>query len=152
MALKIFEEHENWIKSHLESTNNPKPKNYFYKIFEKNDNYPIMKNNIIRTRFESNKNFPLTGMDIYKSNEISASNISIFYKSVFKNDSNFFNDFDTYLKFQLDLPTNQKSKIKSNETSKYEDLASKFSKFLLGNSVSYYKIYSRCSSVKYEPI
>ena len=40
------------------------------------------------------------------------------------------------------------NKAKGKDAGKYEDLANKFSKFLSGNSVNYYKVYSRSSLVK----
>ncbi len=143
--MKIFEEHEAYLKGITANQNPSKMKNYFYKIFEKNDNYPIIKNEVIRSRYESNNDNKINDDNLYKNNnEKNNSSISIFYKSVYKNETNFFKDFNTYLKFQMESPDG----VKGKDAGKYEDLANKFSKILSGNSVNYYKIYSRCSLVK----
>lgn len=102
-----------------------------------------MKNDVIRSRYEPNIDNKININPNVKNNEKNISNISVFYKSVFKNESDFFKDFDSYLKFQIQGFNNDKGK----DVGKYSDLANKFSKFLSGNSVSYFKVYSRCSLV-----
>ena len=64
-----------------------------------------------------------------------------FYLALFKNDNLFWNDFNKYLSFQLDI------KQTKNEF-KFEDFSNKFSKAWYGSNINYYKLYSRASCVK----
>jgi len=77
--------------------------------------------------------------------DMSYSNICAFYKSLYKTETNFWNDFNSYLKFQTEITTsNQISKGKEN-IMKFEEFTNKLSKiFSNGN---HYKVYSRCTPV-----
>ncbi len=72
------------------------------------------------------------------------SNIYSFYKSLYKSEPNFWNDFNSYLKFQIEPSSNTSNKGKEN-LMKFEEFTNKISKLFSGSN--YYKIYSRCTPV-----
>ncbi len=95
-------------------------------MFEKSENMPITKNELIKNKIITGNN----------------NNYNLFYQSLYKNDSNFWNDFNKYLNYQMD------SKIKNKETLfKVEDFASKIGKLTSGSIVNYNKFYSRINPV-----
>ena len=97
-------------------------------MFEKSENVPITKNELIKNKI-------ITGGN---------TNYNLFYQSLYKNDNSFWNDFNKYLNYQMD------SKIKNKETQfKIDEFASKMSKLTSGSIVNYNKFYSRTSPVNF---
>lgn len=127
IGLKVFEEHEGFLKN---LTNQNKKGFVIRNIFEKNDmnTIPLIKNDHTKTKFNNKENLGLgTNYQIAKD----------FYDSLFRNDGNFWNDFNKYLNFQLDL------KQKTNSQFQVEDFATKLSKVMSGSLANSYKFYSR---------
>lgn len=126
--MKIFEEHEGYLKQNI-------TKSFIYKIFEKNDAVPIIKNDFVKNKF-------LNGDNTYTNNTNFVS-LRDFYQSVYRNDGNFWNDFNKYLNFQLD----PKQKNKENQF-KLDEFTNKMSKLFQGSLVHYYKFYTRNTPVR----
>lgn len=131
LALKIFEEHETYVKNNAPSMNHNK--SFIYKMFEKNETVPLIKNNFLKNKF-------LEG----KKDEKETNNLKEFYSSLYRQDGNFWTDFNKYLNFQMD----PKGKNKDNNF-KLDDFASKLYKLYQGSSVNYFKFYTRCQIVIY---
>lgn len=133
----------------LNNTNtsqNNNNKNYFYKIFEKNDCIPLVKNEILKSRYDqSNIYSPIVPTRV--SSDMTNSHVCSFYRSLYKTEQNFVNDLNSYLKFQSDVNATD-SKGKEYQV-KYQELTNKISKLFSGSSVNYFKIYSRCTPVIY---
>lgn len=102
-------------------------------MFEKNDSIPVMRNDIIKSKF-------LYLESPHFLNNTCFISTKDFYQAVYRNDNNFWMDFDKYLKFQMD------SKIKGKEY-KIEEFTGKMSKLFQGSIVNYFKFYSRCNTV-----
>lgn len=125
LALKIFEEHSNYLKNRKKKDG----KTFISKLFEKNSSIPLSENEMIKGRLKINWN----KNDSFKK-------ISNFYEALFKNDSNFFNDFNSYLTYQKD------SKIKANNNFKADEFNNKLEN-IMSSSFSYSnKFYSRIST------
>jgi hypothetical protein len=115
IAIKIFEEHESYLKG-INSK-----QTFLYKTFEKNDSTNLSHNTILKTKF----------------NNIKGSNPNKdFYAALFKEDGLFYEDFNKYLNFQMDSKPNK-------ENFKLDDFTSKMSKLFQGSLVNYFKFYNR---------
>lgn len=113
LSLKIMEEH----KKHVTSTIN---KSFVYKIFEDSSLIALNKNPWLKKR-----NFSYAMTD--------------FYKALFEESDNFFNDFNNYLNFQTDKKQKPSdSKIKANV------FADQVTKILAGSTVNNYILYKPC--------
>ena len=122
IAGKIFEEHHNYLKN----KKNNDGKTFISKLFEKNSSIPLTKNELIKERLKNNWD----KSDSFKK-------MANFYDTLFKNDSIFFPDFNSYLTFQKD------SKVKVNNNFKIDDFNNKLDK-IMSSSYSYSnKFYSR---------
>jgi hypothetical protein len=130
IALKVFEEHEGYLKHYHNTTQ----KSFIYKIFEKVDSVPLVKNNFIKSKYFSPQraNTNITTKD--------------FYNSVYTNDGGFFKDFDKYLNFQMDL----KQKNKEN-VFKFEEFGGKLNKMFQGSMINSFKFYVRVQPVRITP-
>ena len=84
LSIKIFKEHKNYL---LNLNMNDK-KNFITDMFEKNNSIPLSQNNFIKERISSN----------FDEN-VSFKKMQKFYKSLYGNDSNFFNDLNDYYTF-----------------------------------------------------
>ncbi len=137
IALKIFEEHINYIKNHLKFENS---KNYIKKMFEKNNSLLLSQNDFIKDKIKIIKNNNLLNFyDFININYENSSNEFLnyknFYNSLYKNDGNFFADFNRYLAFQTD------SKSKNNSNFNYNDFGDKLKKVI--NNSNSYNFYNR---------
>jgi hypothetical protein len=132
LALKIFEEHETYIKYHAPNLN-PSSKSFIYKMFEKNDSVPLIKNEIVKNKF-------LQGN--IKESSGNYTTMRDFYAALYRNDGNFWTDLNKYLNFQMD----PKQKNKDNQF-KVDDFAGKLYKLYQGSTVNYFKFYTRISTV-----
>lgn len=136
LGLKIFEEHEAYMKQNAPNLNNPNSnKSFIYKMFEKNDNLPLIKNDMIKNKFLQNHKTQI--------NENNYLTLRDFYQAVYRNDGNFWTDFNKYLNFQMD----PKQKNKENQF-KLEEFSNKMLKLYQGSIVNYSKFYFRCQPVK----
>ena len=122
LALKIFEEHHNYLKKYKKKDD----KTFISILFEKNSTIPLVKNELIKERMKINWD----KSDSFKK-------MANFYDSLFKNDSNFFNDFNSYLTFQKD------SKSKGNNNFQMEDFNNKLDKIMSSSYSVSNKFYSR---------
>ena len=94
--------------------------------------------------FEKNEMIPLIKNDSLKHKYVALRETSPqreFYLALYKNDNLFWNDFNKYLSFQLDIK-------QTKNDFKFEDFTSKFSKAWSGSTVNYYKLYSRTNCVR----
>ena len=139
IALKIFEEHINYIKNHLKFENS---KNYIKKMFEKNNSLLLSQNDFIKDKIKNiniKNNNLLNSYDHLNINYENSSNEFLnyknFYNSLYKNDGNFFADFNRYLAFQTD------SKSKNNSNFNYNDFGDKLKKVI--NNSNSYNFYNR---------
>ena len=122
IALKIFEEHRNYLKNRK----NNDGKTFISKLFEKNSSMPLTQNELLKERMKNNWD----KSDSFKK-------MANFYDALFKNDSISFTDFNSYLTFQKD------SKVKANNNFKLDDFNNKLDK-IMSNSYSYSnQFYSR---------
>jgi hypothetical protein len=128
IALKVFEEHETYVKNY----NNTSNKSFLYKMFEKVDSAPLAKNNFIRSKYLPSKN----------NKKFLNNSVKEFYTALYTEDRSFFKDFDKYLNFQMD----PKQKNKEN-TFRFEEFGGKMNKIFQGSIVNYFKFYSRVHSV-----
>ena len=141
--MKIFEEHETYLKNNNPNyLNSGNSRNFLYKIFEKNESIPLIKNDIIKSRFDLVDSLKLPSKNTL--NQINNSHIGSFYRSLYRTEANFWDDFDSFLKFQSENNTIQKNK--ENQL-KYDELSSKISKLFSGSAVNYFKFYTRCHTV-----
>ena len=108
LAIKIFEEHINYLRNKRRNDS----KSFISKLFEKNGCMPLSQNEIIKERLK------------IKDRSDSFKKMESFYNALFNNDSNFFNDFTHYLAFQKD------SKSKGNSNFKMEDFNNKLEKIM----------------------
>ena len=122
IALKVFEEHSNYLKN----KKNNDGKTFISKLFEKNSSMPITQNELLKERMKNSWD----KSDSFKK-------MANFYDALFKNDSISFTDFNSYLTFQKD------SKVKANNNFKLDDFNNKLDK-IMSSSYSYSnKFYSR---------
>jgi hypothetical protein len=119
-AIKIFDEHELYLKQ-ISSQ-----KVFLHKMFEKNEMIPLIKNDSLKHKYVALRE---------------TSPQREFYLALYKNDNLFWNDFNKYLSFQLDIK-------QTKNDFKFEDFTSKFSKAWSGSTVNYYKLYSRTNCVR----
>ena len=123
IALKIFEEHHNYIRN----KNKNDGKTFISKLFEKTGSIPLSQNESIKERLKIN--WDKSG-DSFKK-------MANFYDSLFRNDTNFFVDFNSYLTFQKD------SKVKASNNFKMDEFNDKLDK-IMSSSYSYSnKFYTR---------
>lgn len=122
IALKVFEEHRNYLKNRK----NTDGKTFISKLFEKNSSMPLTQNELLKERMKNNWD----KSDSFKK-------MASFYDALFKNDSISFTDFNSYLTFQKD------SKVKANNNFKLDDFNNKLDK-IMSSSYSYSnQFYSR---------
>jgi hypothetical protein len=135
LALKIFEEHENYQKLYANYSPgmNQSSKSFIYKLFEKNDSVPLIKNDIVKNKFLQIKK---------ESKDSNYNTIKEFYSALYRNDGNFWTDLNKYLNFQMD----PKQKNKENQF-KVDDFAGKLYKMYQGSIVNYFKFYTRAQVV-----
>ena len=125
IAIKIFEEHSNYIKNRKKKDG----KTFISKLFEKNTLIPLSENELIKERMKINWNKG----DSFKK-------MTNFYEALFKKDSNYFNDFNSFLAYQKD------SKVRANNNFKANEFNDKLDT-IMSSSFSYsYKFYSRVST------
>ena len=122
LALKIFEEHHNYLKNKKRNDT----KTFISKLFEKNSSMPLSQNEITKERMKINWD----KSDSFKK-------MVNFYDALFRNDSNIFNDFTHYLAFQKD------SKSKGNSNFKMEDFNNKLDKIMSSSYSVSNKFYNR---------
>jgi hypothetical protein len=130
LALKVFEEHENYLKQNLLG-GTLKSKSFIYKMFERNETQPLSKNDMIKNKF----------LNFSQQDTGTVLVIKDFYKALYRSDGDFWTDFNKYLNFQMD------SKSRSKENFKFEDFTGKLAKLYYGSTVNYTKFYSRVTSV-----
>ena len=130
LALKVFEEHESYLKQNLIG-GSLKSKTFLYKMFERNETLPISKNEVTKNKF----------LSFTKKDESGFIAMRDFYQSLYRNDGIFWTDFNKYLNFQMD------PKSKGKEGFKIEDFAGKLSKLYHGSTVNYSKFYTRVQPV-----
>ena len=104
IAIKIFEEHVTYSKN----IKKKEGKTFITKLFEKNNSIPLTQNDLIKER-----------MNITWDKSESFKKMANFYEALFKKDSNFFKDFNSYLNYQKD------SKRKENNGFKMGDFNNK---------------------------
>ena len=125
LAIKVFQEHNNFLKN----MNVTEGKSFITKMFEKTNSIPITQNEFIKERMKTN----------WDKSDSFVKMLS-FYQSLFKNDTNFFVDFSRYLTFQTD------SKSKSNSNFKMDDFNNKLNKIMSGSYSISYQFYNRVHS------
>lgn len=140
LSISILEEHKRYIDNITlkKSKNTDIPKNYIYKLFETNYEFPLQKNqNLLKLSYSKNKEEANIANEDYQINKK-------FYKLIFDNlnTNNTIDEFNLYLNFQKD----KKQKI-NDSTIKVKDIADQVSKMFQGSIVNYYKIYNRCYTV-----
>lgn len=137
LSLKIFEEHENYLKlnANYSPGSNQSSKSFIYKLFEKNDSIPLIKNDLVKNKFLQNKS---------ESKDNNYLILKQFYSALYKNDGNFWTDLNKYLNFQMD----PKQKNKENQF-KVDEFAGKLYKLYQGSTVNYYKFYTRAQVVNF---
>lgn len=123
IALKVFEEHHNYLNKRK---NNDGRRTFISTLFEKNSSMPLTQNELIKERMKNNWD----KSDSFKK-------MANFYDALFKNDSISFNDFNSYLTFQKD------SKIKVNNNFKIDDFNNKLDKIMSSSYSNSNKFYSR---------
>ena len=122
LALKVFDEHNNYIKNKKKNDN----KTFISKLFEKNSSIPLSQNEFIKGRMRINWD----KTDSFKK-------MVNFYDALFKTDSNSFKDFESYLNFQKD------SKSKGNNNFKMDDFNNKLDKIMSSSYSTSNKFYNR---------
>ena len=121
IALKIFQEHHNYIRN----KNKNDGKTFISKLFEKTGSIPLNQNESIKERLKNN----------YKTDNFKK--MANFYDSLFRNDTNFFVDFNSYLTFQKD------SKVKASNNFKMDDFNDKLEKIMSSSYSNSNKFYTR---------
>ena len=122
IALKIFEEHLNYLRNNK----NKSGKTFISQLFEKNSSIPLSQNESIKERQKK-----------MWDNSESFKKMANFYDALFKNDTNSFADFNSYLTFQKD------SKEKGNNNFKMDDFNNKLDKIMSSSYSHSNKFYSR---------
>ena len=107
LSIKVFEEHKKYINN---KNNNDNNKSFISNLFIKNSFIPLSQNNFIKERINQN-------IDNQNDSYII---MSKFYKSLFGNDSNFFNDLDNFYNYQNDSNNQENNNLKedSNKNNK----------------------------------
>ena len=126
LSIKIFKEHKNYL---LNLNMNDK-KNFITDMFEKNNSIPLSQNNFIKERISSN----------FDEN-VSFKKMQKFYKSLYGNDSNFFNDLNDYYTFDS-ISNNNENENDKNEIEN-EDSNKKLIKIISNSYANLNKFYSR---------
>ena len=121
LCIKIFEEHVNYTKNKKKEG-----KTFITKLFEKNNSIALTQNDLINERL----NITWDKSDSFKK-------MANFYEALFKKDSNFFKDFDSYLTYQKD------SKRKENNGFKMDDFNNKLDKIYSNSYSISNKFYNR---------
>ena len=121
IALKIFQEHHNYIRN----KNKNDGRTFISKLFEKTSSIPLNQNESIKERLKNN----------YKTDNFKK--MANFYDSLFRNDTNFFVDFNSYLTFQKD------SKVKASNNFKMDDFNDKLEKIMSSSYSNSNKFYTR---------
>ena len=121
IALKILQEHHNYIRN----KNKNDGKTFISKLFEKTGSIPLNQNESIKERLKNN----------YKTDNFKK--MVNFYDSLFRNDTNFFVDFNSYLTFQKD------SKVKASNNFKMDDFNEKLEKIMSSSYSNSNKFYTR---------
>ena len=122
LCIKIFEEHVNYTKN----IKKKEGKTFITKLFEKNNSIPLTQNEIIKERV----NITWDKSDSFKK-------MSSFYEALFKKDSNFFKDFNSYLTYQKD------SKRKETNGFKLDEFSNKLDKISSSSYSTFNKFYNR---------
>ena len=122
ISIKIFEEHVNYIKNIKKKDG----KTFITKLFEKNNSIPLTQNDLIKERV----NITWDKSDSFKK-------MANFYDALFKKDSNFFKDFNSYLTYQKD------SKRKEANEFKMDDFNNKLDKIYSNSYSISNKFYNR---------
>ena len=122
LSIKIFEEHTNYIKN----LKKKEGKTFITKLFEKNNSIPLTQNELIKERV----NITWDKSDSFKK-------MASFYDALFKKDSNFFKDFNSYLTYQKD------SKRKEANEFKMDDFNNKLDKVYSNSYSTSNKFYNR---------
>ena len=140
IALKIFEEHFNYIRS----LSSKSEKNFISKMFEKTGCVSLSQNQFLKERMKNYNNTSLN-KTLHQSNLSDFGNnynenyekIARFYQSLFKNDSTFFENFNKYLEYESDLK-------KQSSGFSLDDFNIKLNKVFNTNySLNNYKFYNR---------
>jgi hypothetical protein len=147
LGLKIFEEHESYLKQNSNLQTNTQGvipmKSFISKMFEKTEVLPLMKNDFLKSKFiQSGSNKYQMNDNISNSSSSAVTSCKDFYQALYRNDINYWNDFNKYLNFQMD----QKQKPKETQL-KMEDFSNKLYKLYHGSNANYYKFYTRCIPV-----
>ena len=122
IAIKIFEEHIMFAKN----AKKKEGKTFITKLFEKNNSIPLSQNEMLKER-----------VNITWDKSESFKKMANFYDALFKKDSNFFKDFNSYLTFQKD------SKRKEENNFKMEDFNNKLDKIYSNSYSISNKFYNR---------
>ena len=122
IAIKIFEEHIIFAKN----AKKKEGKTFITKLFEKNNSIPLSQNEMLKER-----------VNITWDKSESFKKMANFYDALFKKDSNFFKDFNSYLTFQKD------SKRKEENNFKMEDFNNKLDKIYSNSYSISNKFYNR---------
>jgi hypothetical protein len=130
VSLKVFEEHENYLKQNLLG-GTLKSKSFMYKMFERNETLPLSRNEMLKNKF----------LNFSQQDTGSIMLMKDFYQALYRSDGDFWTEFNKYLNFQMDV------KSKPKENFKLEDFTGKLAKLYYGSLVNYNKFYSRLSSV-----
>ena len=110
LAIKIFEEHKNYINK---SKNNIDNNKFFVsKLFKKNNSMPLSQNNFIKERIKQNKEYKNESYKI----------MSKFYESLYGNNSSFFNDLNNYYNYNNNFQDKSISNNKDNNDNKKEEI------------------------------
>ena len=110
IAIKIFEEHVTYSKN----IKKKEGKTFITKLFEKNNSIPLTQNDLIKER-----------MNITWDKSESFKKMANFYEALFKKDSNFFKDFNSYLNYQKDSKRKENNGFKMNDfNNKLDDIYS----------------------------
>lgn len=131
ISIKIFDEHNHYLSQNAAGNSNGK-NNFISKSLNKTDAVPLSQSAIIKKR--------ISGPAPPGTNETGFKVMKDFYSSLYKNDSNFFTEFNKYLAFQTD------SKSKSNVQFKTEDFKYALYKVMSAKNGNFYKFYSRVNS------
>ena len=113
LSIKIFEQHKNHINNKNNNNNDNNNKTFITNLFLKNNFIPLSQNNFIKERIKQNSD---NQNDSYKI-------MSKFYKSLYGNDSNFFNDLNNYYNSQNEINNKENNQKEENNKIKSESLS-----------------------------
>ena len=140
LSIKVFEEHKKYINNKSSNDNN---KTFISNFFLKNSLIPLSQNNFIKERIQQSINNQNDSYII----------MSKFYKSLFGNDSNFFNDLHNYYNFQNESynneNNNQKEDNNQNKINKIKSITNNTDTFYIRTNICFNMdyagtIYSAC--------